>query len=363
MGREVRRRHALRDRVTEAFVRARKTGIDPYSDGLRKMGDAASGANKTLLDTVEAVADAQNFQYERLREFNITSSTKGQAVTFDYMTKAGKEASKTVKKTKLDIQHALLGIFDEMSGGAMKLRSQTLPGILSNLKDTFTKFQFDVASGGFYDKVKAKLQEILGWLNAAAKDGRLQQWAQRISTLLSDIIERAWTFAKQTDWGRVVADLKAVATATISVARALNFVVELVGKAVAAYDKLHQMSVQGSFGPLVQWREQLRDRLPSLLFGGSKPQAAPTPPPRPTMPALGSPLRGAWSRALQHGPAAPAVRQPSPIVSPVKSGGKIAVEIHLKGPAAAQASVRRVSTEGDGFSASVFRGRAMGNPA
>ena len=99
------------EEVTGAFVKMKKRGIDPLHGGLTAIGDAAAGANKNLDDTVEAISDAQNFQYDRLPEFNITASTKGNTVMFNYMTKAGKEASRTVHKTKLDIQRAMLDIY------------------------------------------------------------------------------------------------------------------------------------------------------------------------------------------------------------------------------------------------------------
>jgi phage tail tape-measure protein len=218
------------EQVTEAFVRARKAGIDPYNEGLRAMGDAASGTNKTMLDAVEAIADAQNFQYERLREFNITSSTKGGAVVFDYMTKSGKEASKTVKKTKIDIQHAIKDIFNEMYGGGMKLRSLTLPGIISNLQDVFTNFQYDIANAGFYDKVKSKLQAFLTWTNKITADGTLATWAKKISAALSEMTERAWVFASKIKWGEVATDLKLVGTAIWSIISLLAKAVNLIGK-------------------------------------------------------------------------------------------------------------------------------------
>ncbi|CAN5533425.1 hypothetical protein BH09PSE4_BH09PSE4_14590 [soil metagenome] len=228
------------DDVTEAFVRARKAGIDPYNGGLEAMGDAAAGANKTLLDSIEAVADAQNYQYERLREFNITSSTKGGSVTFDYMTKAGKEATKTVAKSKAEVQHAIIDIYRDMYGGGMKLRSRTFSGILSNLKDTFTNFQFDISNGGFFDTIKAKLQFVLDWTNKMSANGKLKAWASTISRYLSNMVERAWKFATTIDWTAVAANLKLVGNAVWGIVKFLAKTVELVGKLDSLLRRLPQ---------------------------------------------------------------------------------------------------------------------------
>lgn len=208
--------------VTDAFVRARSMGIDPMNGSFVALGDAASARGKQFVDAVEMMADAQTGEFERLKDFGITgSSGKGGLATFSYVTKAGKSASKSVKKDATSIRDAILSILSANYGGGMIRQSKTLDGIWNNLKDNVTRFQLAVARAGFYDKVKADLQSVLDWSNRIAASGAMQQWAKRVS----DGLSTAWDFAKklimETNWSEVGATARDAGIAIWGIANAL----------------------------------------------------------------------------------------------------------------------------------------------
>ena len=99
------------DNVMEAFVQLKAYGIDPTAGALNSVGDAASGMNKTLMEGVEALADAQTGEFERLKSFGITTKQMGAKVAFNW-SQAGKNMTVTANKNAADIQKALTGIFD-----------------------------------------------------------------------------------------------------------------------------------------------------------------------------------------------------------------------------------------------------------
>jgi hypothetical protein len=175
--------------VTDAFIKLKSYGIDPIADeALRTLGDAASAMNKPLNQAVEAFADASTFQFERLREFGITTAQKGQEVTFSW-TKNGEQLSRVVKKNGEDIRRFLLENLGERFSGAMLRQSKTWNGMLSNLGDSWTDFLSRIGEGGFFDTVKSYLGDLLDLLARLDADGTLEQWSKNLSDAFTFVAE------------------------------------------------------------------------------------------------------------------------------------------------------------------------------
>jgi phage tail tape-measure protein len=210
------------DEVMRAFVQLKAYGIDPVNGTLESLGNAASGMGKDLMSAIEMIADAQTGEFERIKEFGVKAKVAGDQVTFTYM-KAGKEIKKTAKNSAIDIQHALLGIFDERFKGMMDRQSLTVAGMWSNIQDAFTKFQKSIADAGIFDWVKGKLTVLLDKINELAKSGELQAWAEKISKWMERAGQKVWDFATKTDWVKLGSDLSEVGNAIMNVAKAVNF--------------------------------------------------------------------------------------------------------------------------------------------
>ena len=210
--------------VMDAFVRLKAYGIDPTSGALNSVGDAAAGMNTSLMQAVEALADAQTGEFERLKEFGITTKQAGDKVTFNW-NKNGRAMVTATKKNAADIQSALMDIFDTRFGGGMRKLSGTFSGMVNNLKDKWTTFKLMIANAGFFNTLKERLSSVLGRVNAMAADGRLQAWAERISAKLSIMTEKAFDFVKNTDWKRAADGMMQIASAALAIVRGVTNVI------------------------------------------------------------------------------------------------------------------------------------------
>lgn len=324
--------------VTDAFVRMRGVGIDPMTGALRILGDAAGGARKELMDAVEAIADAQTGEFERLKSFNVTTSVKGDKVTFSYLNKAGKNATRTVKKDMASIQKAVLAVFDEKYAGGMIRQSRTLFGIWNNIKDMISGFQLDVADAGFFDFVKGQLQQLLDKVNQLAANGTLQRWAKQVSDWLIQAGKSAMKFIQETDWRDVADTVKTVAVAVWTLAKALAFVVKIASGVVRVLREL-----AGLMPEKQSWGYQIRQSL------GLVPNEAP----RPVRPV--APRRG-----LRPGPAVPtrSMLYSDPARRPAAQvGGRI--DLHIQTDRGTTAKVTRMSSTNRDVPIDVTRGRVM----
>lgn len=182
------------NQVSEAFVRMRAYGLDPMSGLLKRVGDASAGMGKSLMQGVEAIADAVTGENERLKEFGIKAKVQGDQITYNW-NENGKEMSKTVRKNGPEIIAALTEIFGRFDGAMDKL-SKTQGGILSNLGDAWTGFLKKVGDSGYYDYITRKLQGVQDTVERWTKDGTIDRWATAISNGFVRAIQAVERWAK-----------------------------------------------------------------------------------------------------------------------------------------------------------------------
>lgn len=199
-----------------AFSRLRAYGIDPMDGTLTTLGDTAAAMGKDVMASVEMMADAVVGENERLKEFGVRASTKGDKITYSYKNKAGEQKTSTVNKNDQDeIRRTLTSIFSEKYAGAMEKRSKTFNGILSNMKDTVAGLQHQFMSAGLFDQMKASLQSRLDFLTRLSESGAVERWGAaaaratasvgaamtRISTAIAAANQRLSTFVG--GWGNL----------------------------------------------------------------------------------------------------------------------------------------------------------------
>jgi len=68
----------------EGFVKLKALGLDPSERAMRAYGNTASAMGKSMIDMIEAVADASTGENERLKSFGITASKAGEMVTYTF---------------------------------------------------------------------------------------------------------------------------------------------------------------------------------------------------------------------------------------------------------------------------------------
>ncbi|KJR41896.1 hypothetical protein MCHI_002210 [Candidatus Magnetoovum chiemensis] len=171
--------------VTASFQRLTALGFDATKE-LGLLGDTASAFAAPLQQAVEAFADAATFEFERLKEFGITTQQVGDEVTFTW-TQNGQQLSQTVSKTREDVTGALREIMAQYRGASAEFGS-TWIGMWSNLKDTVATFLESIGKAGLFDALKEQLKSLLEWIQELKDNGTLQQWAQNISDAITRIV-------------------------------------------------------------------------------------------------------------------------------------------------------------------------------
>lgn len=168
-----------------AYIRLKNLGLDPSTRALRSFGNTATAQAKPMMDMVEAVADAATGEFARLKEvLGIMSKTTGDMVEFTF-----KGVKTKVKKDAKSITEYLMKIGETDFATAMSDQMNELPGIVSNVKDSFESLARSIGAGGLNDALKPILKEIGSGLSGI--DGKA------IGKVLGQALSGAVTFAKQ----------------------------------------------------------------------------------------------------------------------------------------------------------------------
>jgi hypothetical protein len=168
--------------ATEAFIKMKNLGLDPSEKALRSYGNTAAAMGKGLDQMIEAVADAATGEFERLKEFGITSKQSGDKVALTF-----KGITTTIGKNADEIQAYLKKLGDTDFAGAMALRADTLDGAISNLGDAWDAFMLKLSQSGVGDVAKngvvmladnlQLLAGVIGTVAAAKLGSTFAAWA------------------------------------------------------------------------------------------------------------------------------------------------------------------------------------------
>jgi len=329
------------EEVMGAFIQLKAYGIDPTDGSLQSLGNTAAGMGKDLMSAVEMIADAMTGEFERLKEFGVKASQKGNQVTLSFM-KDGKAMSVNTTKNAADIKKALLGIFDGRFAGGMDRLAATTEGKWSNVMDRLTIMSKQVWEGGFGASVNKQLDRLGSWIDGMAKDGSLQQWAERTGQALGDVVE---SFGK-IDWQQRGRDITEVAGAIGTLAANID-------KLSKAYDWLKGRM---SFSPA------------GMVWGAVKGFSNYTQAPFAQFPNVGRVTPDTWKRGMQSGggpripaPAAPGPRGPWQYRGPTGAPPKGAIKISLDVAPGLRARTTGMSATGIGLE--LNRGTAMSSIA
>ena len=120
------------DQAVDGFTKLVNLGLTPSEAALNSYGNTAAAMGKDLNQMIEAVADAATGEFERLKEFGITSSQQGNKVSLTF-----RGVTTTIGKNAKEIEGYLLNLGNTDFAGAMDQRAKTLDGAISNLGDTW----------------------------------------------------------------------------------------------------------------------------------------------------------------------------------------------------------------------------------
>jgi len=202
------------DSIIEATVRLQSYGLEA-TKVLPSIGDMASVMNKDIMQAVEAVADAQTGELERLKEFGITK-----AMIVDQGNKIMRGVQLVNDKGQIvdqeNFNKALFSLMDERFKGGMETQSNSMKGLWSTVTGTFNTTLATMAGisdtgeiviGGLFDTIKNKIKGVVDKLSEWQKNGQLQTWADQAAVAISAFWNIASTiFTGIVDAGKLIAN-------------------------------------------------------------------------------------------------------------------------------------------------------------
>lgn len=155
------------EETTQSFIRLQNMGLDASERSLVSFTNTASAMGKSLTQFVEAVADANTREFERLKEFGIKAKNEGDNIRFIFQ---GTET--VVKNASDDIVEYLTRIGEVQFAGAAEKQMNTLAGALTNVKDALFQLNVELGeeTGGFLQSRLAILEGNLRGLKAVVQD-------------------------------------------------------------------------------------------------------------------------------------------------------------------------------------------------
>lgn len=173
--------------VTKAFTMMVNLGLDPSQAAMKSYSNTASAMNKSLMQMVEAVADATTGQYERLKEFGIKASTQGDKVAFTF-----RGTTTTVKNSADEITKYLKAIGDNEFAGLAERKMLTLDGAISNLSDSWDGLFRTInkqGSGAGFGSIARSITEAINSVNKAISSGQVQGYIDAIGIKFGGVVE------------------------------------------------------------------------------------------------------------------------------------------------------------------------------
>lgn len=335
--------------VMEAFIRLKAYGIDPTDGSLRTLGDTAGGMGKDLMQAVEMIADAQTGEFERLKEFGIKASQKGQQVTFSFM-RDGKTMTRVVKKNATEITRTLFDIFNTRFAGGMDRLSATTEGKWSNVMDRMTISAKRVWEAGFGASVNRQLDRFSAWIDKLEADGSLKKWSDETGQSLGDFVKKMG----EADWKGIGKDVATVAGAIADLAKALAW--------LNREDSGPAQALNGVGGAVDRAGRRSHDAVQGLGGGDWSGMRGPAAPAKPGTPWYERSIFDfSWMHPGKPAPSPRTNRPPAPATprpAPAPQG-KISLEVR----AAPGVAVKPMAISATGMDLQVNTGRAMAGPA
>lgn len=187
--------------TTDAFVKLVNYGLNPSERSLRSYGNTASALGKDLGQMIEAVADAQTGEFERLKEFGIKASQQGDKVTFVF-----RGVKTEVEKNSKAIQDYLIRLGETNFADAMANRMKTLDGAISNLGDAWEKLVLTIGRGAvgdlIADAVKTATTALESFGNTLSSSSFIEgtksfkQAVVGVASTIDELAVRATAYAK-----------------------------------------------------------------------------------------------------------------------------------------------------------------------
>lgn len=182
------------DSVVQATVRLQSYGLKAR-EVMPAIGDMAGVMNKDIMSAVEAVADAQTGELERMKEFGVTKQ-----MIIDQGNKIMKGKELVNKKGQIvdqdNFNKAMFSLMDEKFKGGMDLQANSFKGLWSTVTGVFgTSLAMmmgisgtgAVVIGGLFDTIKGKIKIVADTLTKWSKDGTIGKISKVVQSAFKTI--------------------------------------------------------------------------------------------------------------------------------------------------------------------------------
>ncbi|MCY9666705.1 hypothetical protein M5X11_17520 [Paenibacillus alginolyticus] len=161
--------------IVEATTKMASYGISAQKT-LGVVGDMASVMGKDLMQAVEAVADAQTGEVERLKEFGIT---KGMIQEQAKLLGSNPIDSKGSITDMQGFNAALFSLMEKRFQGGMAMQAKSFKGMLSNASDFMGSLGRNLGKP-LFDRSKKQLEGFLNTLNQLQNDGSIDHFIGKV---------------------------------------------------------------------------------------------------------------------------------------------------------------------------------------
>ena len=192
------------DEIVAGMVKLESYGISSSNEVMTMVGDMAGVMGKSFDQAVEAVADAQTGELERLKEFGIT---KNMIVEHAAKTMADTEIvnakGQIVNQEKFN--EAMFSLMKERYAGGMDLQAKTAKGVISTTRGMIGNImsiiggvddEGNVIAGGLLDTVKNVVTAINKKIKELNDNGTFKKWGEKINYVIGIVKNLGMTFIK-----------------------------------------------------------------------------------------------------------------------------------------------------------------------
>jgi len=180
--------------VVEATVRLQSYGI-AAQDVLPAVGDMASVMGKDLMQAVEAVADAQTGELERMKEFGIT---KDMIIAQAEKLRLGIVVNNKGQITDQEnFNKAMFSLMNERFKGGTEMQSKTWKGVMSTISGTWqttlaqmagVALDGSIKQGSFFDVMTQNASKLSDMLVNLTSGGQLEALSQSMGNVMSTAV-------------------------------------------------------------------------------------------------------------------------------------------------------------------------------
>lgn len=182
------------DSIVEATVRLASYGVD-YKDHMASIGDMAGVMNKDIMQAVEAVADAQTGELERMKEFGITKAMIAEKAGEMYRgVEIINNKNQIVNQRKFN--DAMFALMDNKFKGGMEIQANSFKGIVSTIKGVWStglatmagmSMEGEIIPGSAFDAAKKGLKLLSKKLQEFSESGAFVAVSKKIGGWIDKI--------------------------------------------------------------------------------------------------------------------------------------------------------------------------------